>query len=73
MANFAVTMSALVLAVLSGYKLYRMSKYEFEHRTVGGVVEFQSYGAAKAHFFFKGILRLVLVVSVIAFILGMAS
>jgi hypothetical protein len=73
MANFAVTMSALVLAVLSGYKLYRMSKYEFEHRTVGGVIEFQSYGAAKAHFFFKGILRLVLVVSVIAFILGMAS
>jgi hypothetical protein len=73
MANFAVTMSSLVLAVLSGYKLYRMSKYEFEHRTVGGVIEFQSYGAAKAHFFFKGILRLVLVVSVIAFILGMAS
>jgi hypothetical protein len=73
MANFMVTVSALILAVGSGYKLYRMSKYEFENRTVGGVIEFRSYGAAKAHFFVKGVLRLVLVVSIIAFLLGMAS
>ena len=62
MTNFIVTMSALILAVLSGYKLYRMSKYEFEHRTIGGIIEFSSYGAAKVHFALKGILRLVLVV-----------
>ena len=73
MANFIVTMSALILAVVSGYKLYKMSKYEFEHRTVGGVVEFNSYGAAKMHFALKGVLRLVLTVSIIAFLLGMAS
>jgi single-strand DNA-binding protein len=73
MANFIVTMSALILAVSSGYKLYKMSKYEFENRTVGGVIEFRSYGAFKAHFALKGILRLVLVVSIIAFLLGMAS
>ena len=73
MANFIVTMSALILAVGSGYKLYKMSKYEFEHRTVGGVIEFNSYGGAKMHFFFKGILRLVLMVSVIGLLLGMAS
>jgi hypothetical protein len=73
MANFIVTVSALILGVASGYKLYKMSKYEFEHRTVGGMIEFNTYGAAKAHFFFKGILRIVLVVSVIAFILEMAS
>jgi hypothetical protein len=73
MANFTVTIGSLILAIASGYKLYRMNKYEFENRTVGGVIEFRSYGAARAHFFLKGILRLVLVVSVIAFILGMAS
>jgi hypothetical protein len=73
MANFIVTIGSLILAIASGYKLYRMSKYEFEHRTVGGMIEFNTYGGAQAHFFFKGILRLVLVISIIAFLLGMAS
>jgi hypothetical protein len=73
MANFIVTISSFILAILSGYKLYRMSKYEFHHRTVGGVIGFSSYGGAQAHFFFKRVLRFVLVVSIIAFLLGMAS
>ena len=72
MAGFIVTISGLIIAVSSGRKLYKMSKYEFEHRTVGGVIEFRSYGAANAHFFLKGILRLVLIISILAFLFGMA-
>jgi hypothetical protein len=68
-----VTFISLILAVAAAVQLIRMSKYEFEHRTVGGVIEFNSYGAAKMHFALKGVLRLVLTVSIIAFLLGMAS
>jgi hypothetical protein len=50
-----------------------MSKYEFNNRTVGGVIQFSSYGADQAHFFLKRVLRLVLVVSIIAFLVGMAQ
>jgi len=68
-----VTFISLIVAVAAAAQLIRMSMYEFNHRTVGGVIEFSSYGGAMAFFFLKRVLRLVLVVSVIAFLLGMAS
>ncbi len=38
---------------------HRLRRYEFENRTVGGVVQFKSYGASLAHRFQRSLLVLV--------------
>ena len=68
-----LTFISLILAVAAAIQLIRMSKYEFNNRTVDGVIQFSSYGADQAHFFLKRVLRLALVVSIIAFLVGMAQ
>jgi hypothetical protein len=64
---------SLILSVLSVIKLIKMNKYEFRLRTIGGVIQFSSYGAAQAHFLLKGVMRLVLVISIIVFLLAMCA
>ena len=68
-----ITPISLIVAIASAIQLVRMSMYEFKHRTVGGVIEFSNYGKYQAHFFFKRVLRLVLVISIIAFLFGLAT
>jgi uncharacterized membrane protein len=68
-----VTGISLIVVIASAVQLIRMSMYEFDHRTVGGVIEFSTYGKYQAHFFFKRVLRLVLVISIIVFLFGLAT
>lgn len=39
----------LILYIISGKMKYKASKYEFENRTGGGVVEFDSFESANKH------------------------
>ena len=67
------TLVSLIVLVLTTIKRIKMNRYEFEHRTTGGVIQFDSYGEAKVHFALKGILRLVWWVSLIVFVLGLLT
>jgi hypothetical protein len=67
------TIVSLMVLVVTTIKRIKMNKYEFEHRTTGGVIQFDTYGKAKAHFALKGILRLVWWISLIVFVLEMLT
>lgn len=67
------TIVSLIVLVVTTIKRFKMNKYEFEHRTTGGVIQFDTYGEAKVHFALKGILRLVWWISLIVFVLELLT
>ncbi|MDR3764871.1 MAG: hypothetical protein P4M01_12330 [Acidobacteriota bacterium] len=48
-----------VCCLASWVGLEMLNKYEFDHRTDGGVVKFNSYGASRLHGIKAGLLRMV--------------
>ena len=46
---FLLAIGGIALAVYGYRQLDALKRYDFEHRTAGGVVEHQSYESAKAH------------------------
>jgi hypothetical protein len=67
------TIVSLIVLVVTTFKRIKMNKFEFEHRTTGGVIQFDSYGASRAHFALKGVLRVVWWISLIVFVLELLT
>jgi hypothetical protein len=58
----------IVLMAVGGYQIYKLSKYEFEHRTGGGAVEFKTFNSAIGHTIKRTIFVLILCAGVFIFL-----
>ncbi len=67
------TIVSLIVLVVTTIKRIKMNKYEFEHRTTGGVIQFDSYGEAKMHFSLKSVIPLVWWIALIVFVLELLT
>jgi hypothetical protein len=46
---FIIAVISFAMMVWGGYQTYKISKYEFENRSEGGVVGFKSFNSAIGH------------------------
>lgn len=68
-AILLLTLGAVI--TYAGYKIIdNRKKYEFKNRTDGGVVKYKNWQATKTHSFLIGLGKIVGVIGVITFFIG---
>lgn len=58
--------ASIILMIISIIQLRKLSKYEFDNMTDGGVIKFESYGASTNHNLKKLLFRFLIVSSIMA-------
>jgi hypothetical protein len=54
-----------------GFRRYSLREYEFENRTAGGVVQFESYSGSLSHGFKVGLTTWILLIGIVCTLLGL--
>jgi hypothetical protein len=65
--------SGVLMLIFGGKMLARADRYEFENRTDGGVVRFESYEASNTHEAKKSLGKLLCVVGFVFLIFGIMA
>lgn len=67
--DFIVLAISGIIFAICCYKGYKLKKYEFENRTDGGVVQFDSFGASVRHNLMERFVWVVGCIAILVFLL----